>query len=264
MAGELDRLVRIVAQLRGPQGCPWDREQTHASILSCLVDESYEFIEAVEEHDREHMKEELGDLLLQIALHSQIATEENAFTIEEVAAGINEKLIRRHPHVFGDESVSSVDEVSHNWEEIKRREKSKRRRQSLTDGIPGALPALLRAEKVQKRVARVGFDWADMDPVLDKVEEEFAEFREALHNKDRDHAAEELGDILFALVNVARHCDISAETALRGTIDKFIRRFRFIEEHYRSTGKSMREATLAELDAVWEESKKTIGRRPAQ
>jgi tetrapyrrole methylase family protein/MazG family protein len=257
MADELARLVAIVARLRGPRGCPWDREQTHRSILSCLIDECYELAEAIEHRDLAHMREELGDLLLQIALHSQMAAEASAFTLQDVAHDINEKLIRRHPHVFGDESARTAGEVARNWERIKKREKGKADRDSLLDGIPRSLPALLRAQTMQRKAAQVGFDWADIDPALDKVEEEFAEFREALHNKDFDHASEELGDIMFALVNVARHRGITAEDALRGTIDKFARRFRFIEERYRRTGESMEHASLEELDAVWEESKKS-------
>lgn len=255
MGKELDRFIEVVAKLRGPGGCPWDREQTNASILSCLLDESYEFFEAVERGNRDQMKEELGDLLLQVVLHSQIATDEGAFTVEDVAREITEKLIRRHPHVFGDTVVSSSTEVLKNWETIKKSEKGKEHRKSLVDDVPAALPALFRAEKIQRRVARVGFDWTDMDPVLDKVEEEFNEFREALANNDQENATEELGDILFALVNVGRHKGICAEDALRLTIRKFEDRFRYIEQQFAKAGKDMSKATLAEMDVFWEESK---------
>jgi tetrapyrrole methylase family protein / MazG family protein len=254
MSKEIDKLIDIIERLRAPGGCPWDREQTHKSILSCLLDETYEFFEAVEEGNVEGMREELGDLLLQVVLHAQMGKEEGAFTIDDVAREISEKLIRRHPHVFGDVQVSSSKEVLKNWESIKREEKQHRK--YLVDGIPEALPALFRAEKMQRRVARVGFDWTDMEPVLEKVEEEFAEFRNAIALKDQGNAEEELGDILFALVNVGRHANICAEDALRAAVKKFGRRFRFIEDKYAALGKDMKSATLEEMDKYWEESKK--------
>ena len=255
MSEEIDKLIAIIARLRAPGGCPWDREQTHRSILSCLLDETYEFFEAVEEGNAEGMREELGDLLLQVVLHAQMAMEEGAFTIDDVAREISEKLIRRHPHVFGDASASSPKEVLKNWETIKRGEK--KHRKYIVDGIPDALPALFRAEKMQRRVARVGFDWTDIEPVLDKVEEEFVEFRKAIRNQDRENAREELGDILFALVNVGRHANICAEDALRATVKKFCRRFRFIEDRYAALGKDLKNASLEEMDKYWEESKET-------
>ncbi|MBD3321951.1 MAG: nucleoside triphosphate pyrophosphohydrolase [Chitinivibrionales bacterium] len=262
MSQEIDRFIEIIARLRGPGGCPWDREQTHKSILNCLLDETYEFFEAAERDNDEKMKEELGDLLLQVVLHAQIASEREAFTIDDVARGINEKIIRRHPHVFGNTKVSSTGEVLNNWEEIKRKEKGMEDRKYIVDGVPEALPALFRAEKVQRRVARVGFDWADLKPVLDKVEEEFGEFRESLEKGDQDNAMEELGDILFALVNVARHNKICAEDALRMTVKKFIKRFRYIEDKYTGLGKDIRQAPLEEMDCFWEESKKAVKSTP--
>jgi MazG family protein len=257
MSKEIDAFIETVARLRAPDGCPWDREQTHTSILSCLLDEAYEFFEAVENNDIAGMREELGDLLLQVVLHAQMAKEAGTFTLDDVAREINEKLVRRHPHVFGDIQVSSTNEVLKNWENIKKGEK--KHRKYLTDDIPDALPALFRAEKMQRRVARVGFDWKDMNPVLDKVEEEFAEFRQAVHDNNQQDAEEELGDILFALVNVARHKNICAEDALRLTTKKFARRFRYIEDKYAELGKDIHAATLEEMDAYWEESKKVVG-----
>jgi tetrapyrrole methylase family protein / MazG family protein len=257
MSKEIDELIKIIARLRAPDGCPWDREQTHKSILSCLLDETYEFFEAAENGDVSGMREELGDLLLQVVLHSQMATEAGEYNIDDVAREINEKLIRRHPHVFGDVKVASTGEVLKNWEAIKKIEKQERK--YLVDGIPDALPALFRAEKIQSRVARVGFDWTDMRPVLDKVEEEFAEFRRALENNDQENAMEELGDILFSLVNVGRHKNICAEDALRSTVKKFARRFRYIEDAYNQSGKDIHKATLEEMDKYWEESKKIVG-----
>jgi tetrapyrrole methylase family protein/MazG family protein len=258
MADQMERLIEIVARLRAPDGCPWDREQTHASLLSCLLDESYEFFEAVDENNPDMMKEELGDVLLQVILHAQIAGENKHFNIEDVARGIADKIVHRHPHVFGTVNVNTTEEVLANWEKIKRQEK-KDSRKYVTDGVPVNLPALFRAEKIQFRAARVGFDWKDIKPVMDKVEEEFGEFREAVEKGDFDNAEEELGDILFALVNVARHKKISAEDALRRTINKFVKRFSYIEDHYSKTGKKLEEATLDEMDVIWEESKKVVG-----
>lgn len=255
MGTELERLIDIVAKLRAPGGCPWDREQTHKSILSCLLDETYEFFEAVDENDPHKMCEELGDLLLQVVLHAQMASEAKTFTLEDVAKDISDKLIRRHPHVFGDTQVSSSREVLHNWEAIKKNEKGKEHRKYYVDDIPDALPALFRAEKMQRRVAKVGFDWKDIGPVLDKVEEEFHEFREAIEKGDEVNAGEELGDIIFSLVNVARHHNISAEEATRSTTYKFANRFRYIEDRFRELGKDITKATLEELDVYWEESK---------
>ncbi len=259
MSSELDRLIDIVAKLRGPDGCPWDREQTHKSILSCLLDESYEFFEAVDENKPHKMCEELGDLLLQVILHAQIAKDNKTFTIEDVARDISDKLIRRHPHVFGTTEVSSSREVLYNWEAIKKSEKGNEHRKYLVDDIPDALPALFRAEKMQRRVAKVGFDWKDIRPVLDKVEEEFREFREAILEGNDAHAAEELGDIIFALVNVARHHNISAEEATRSTTYKFARRFRYIEDKFKELGKDIAKASLEEMDVYWEESKGVVG-----
>ena len=259
MGTELKRLIEIVAKLRAPDGCPWDREQSHKSILSCLLDETYEFFEAVDENDPHKMCEELGDLLLQVVLHSQIADEAKEFTLEDVAKEISDKLIRRHPHVFGTTEVTSSREVLHNWEAIKKNEKGKEHRKYLVDDIPEALPALFRAEKMQRRVAKVGFDWKDISPVLDKVEEEFNEFREAILEGDNAHAGEELGDIIFALVNVARHHNISAEEAVRSTTYKFARRFRYIEDKFKELGKDISSASLEEMDRYWEESKPIVG-----
>lgn len=259
MDKEVDRLIEIVSRLRSPGGCPWDREQTHKSIMSCLLDEAYEFFDGVENNDTGIMREELGDILLQVVFHSEMAKEAGHFDIEDVAHDICEKLINRHPHVFGDVKVESSKEVLSNWEHIKKGEKGKESRKYIIDGIPDKLPALFRAEKMQRRVARVGFDWQDISPVLDKVEEEFSEFREALETNDIDHASDELGDILFALVNVARHNNICAEDALRMTVKKFAGRFRYIEDQFNKKNKKLSEASLEELDECWEESKKKVG-----
>ena len=251
----MDKLISVVRRLREPDGCPWDREQTHKSILNDFLEEVYEFFEAVENDDDYNMKEELGDLLLQVVFHSQIATEENRFTIDDVAKDISEKLIRRHPHVFADTHVKDSKEVLSNWEKIKEQEKGKEDRKSILDGIPNHLPALYKAQKVQKKVARFGFDWKDIDPALDKVEEEFKEFRVALESGNISDMEDELGDILFSLVNVSRHKGISAEDALRRTINKFTNRFNYIENAFDNNSDKIRSASLEELDTLWEKSK---------
>jgi tetrapyrrole methylase family protein/MazG family protein len=251
---EFDELIEIFRKLRGPEGCPWDKAQNHESILQCAVDEVYEFLEAVEEKDDDHMCEELGDMLLQVVFHGQMAEERNAFTLRDVIRGINAKLHRRHPHVFGSLSADTPQQVNLNWEKIKEGEKPERK--SILDGIPKALPALFYAEKIQRRAARVGFDWKEIGPVLEKVEEEFAEFKTAAQKEDKEEATEELGDILFSLVNVARHYDISAEEALRRTISKFTRRFRYVEQRVRESKQPWDRFPLSELDIFWEEAKK--------
>ncbi len=263
MGHEFDRFVEIIRRLRAPDGCPWDRKQTHRSILGCLLEETYEFIEAAREGNDAGMREELGDLLLQVVLHAQIARERGSFDMEAVAGEIARKIVRRHPHVFGDTAkLSSAEEVTRNWERIKSEEKGKAERCAV-DGIPKALPALFRAERTQRRVAKVGFDWNDTAPVFDKVEEEFREWREALEQGANEAAEEELGDILFALVNVARHHDISAEEALQKTVNKFSRRFRYVTRRAREAGREPDSMSLEEMDVLWEESKRGEKRVPS-
>jgi len=258
MSKEFDRLTDIMAKLRAPDGCPWDREQTHRSIVDCLLDETYEFFEALDDNDDAMIREELGDILLQVVFHSQIAAEENRFTMEDVAKELADKLVYRHPHVFGDATVNSTKDVLVNWEALKKAKKAER--ESALDGIAPKLPALFRAEKLQKRAARVGFDWKDVTPVLDKVEEEFKEFREALTSHESpERVASELGDILFALTNVARHYGICAEDALRMSCNKFDKRFRHVEKTIEGQGKAMSDSTLEEMDVIWEESKTIVG-----
>ncbi len=256
MGKNIDRLTEIVKQLRAPDGCPWDREQTHRTILTDMLDEVYEFFESVDALDDYGMREELGDILLQIVFHSTIAEEESRFNLEDVAGDIADKLIRRHPHVFGEDKVSGTKEVLENWEAIKKAEKGKEDREYITDGVPKQLPSLYRAEKIQKKVSRFGFDWGDVAPALDKVEEEFREFREAVESGDSEHAFEEFGDILFSLVNVSRYQKISAEDALRQSVNKFIKRFNFIEDALDRDHERIKSATLEELDKLWDKSKK--------
>lgn len=253
-----EELVAIVRRLRGDNGCPWDREQDHRSIRPYLVEETYEVIEAIDEGDFAKIKEELGDLLLQIILHAQMADEEKRFNIDDVINHIVDKIIRRHPHVFQSTKVKDSKEVLKNWEQIKMSEG----RSSVLDGVPRDLPALLKAARIQEKAARVGFDWDKIDGVFAKVEEEWSEFREAYKEKDKAKIEEELGDMFFALVNLSRFLDTNPEDALRGTIDKFVRRFQYIERTLASQGLKPQEVTLEEMDKIWEEAKgKTEGRK---
>jgi len=257
------RLHEIVAILRSPEGCPWDREQTHESIRKNLIEETYEVLETIDEDDPEHMQEELGDLLLQVMLHSQMEEEIGTFSVFDVIQGLNDKLIFRHPHVFGKNKAEDAEAALQNWEQMKAEEKRRKGIQpeeaSVLDGIPKDLPALMKAYKLQKKASKVGFDWERIGDVFLKIEEELAELREAV---EKGHAAEEqieeLGDLLFAAANAARFLDADPEEALSRTNRKFVRRFRFIEEQLRAQGRSVRESTLEEMDAIWQQAKNQV------
>jgi tetrapyrrole methylase family protein / MazG family protein len=251
-----ETLRRVIATLRGPNGCPWDRKQTHESLKRYLLEETYELFEAIDENDDEHMIEELGDVLLQVMLHAQIGEDEGMFSIDDVIRGITEKMIRRHPHVFGDIIVENAEQVVENWQRIKEKEK-KDRSNSLLDDVPKSLPNILKAYEFQKKAAKVGFDWDDVKPMWEKVEEEIAEFkREASAEQNtRSRLISEFGDILFALINIARYYDINPEEALHSTNKKFYQRFSYIEEQARKRGVALTSLSLAELDRFWEEAK---------
>ncbi|HNT52393.1 MAG TPA: nucleoside triphosphate pyrophosphohydrolase [Candidatus Syntrophosphaera sp.] len=252
---EFQRLVDIIAQLRDPvAGCPWDIKQTPESLIPNFIEELYEAVEAIEERDSPALLEELGDLLLHIVFQARIAEEGGCFGITEVLNHITEKLIRRHPHVFADANLTDADAVKLNWERLKKKEKAER--VSVLEGIPRALPALIYAQRTQEKAASVGFDWPDLEPILDKLDEEEAELHAALATGDNTLIADELGDMLFTLVNLSRKLHIDAESALKATARKFHHRFHFIEEHYRQNGADIHEASLAELDAVWDLAKK--------
>lgn len=255
MSAKFEELKRVMGRLRGPQGCPWDREQTHHSLRPYLIEETYEVLEAIDGADDRKLAEELGDLLLQIVFHSQIAQDEGRFSIEDVIAGIIEKLKRRHPHVFGDKKVKNSRDVLIGWEKIKHQETKKKKGSSILDGVPRELPALLKAHRVQEKVSRVGFDWEHIDQVFSKVEEELAEFRSAYRKHQKEQVEEELGDILFALVNLARYLETSPEDALRRTIDKFITRFKYVESTLHRRGLDLREVGLQAMDKLWDEAK---------
>ena len=245
---------QIIARLRAPDGCPWDREQTHLSLRPYLLQESYEVLEALDEENSQHLVEELGDLLLQIVLHAQIATEEQDFNMTDVVATISEKIIRRHPHVFTELKVDSVDGVLHNWEQIKAEERKAKgeERKSMLDGIPTALPALTQADQIQQRAQRVGFDWKTIEPVFAKINEELQELKEAETPEEKQSEA---GDVLFAVVNLLRWLEIDPEMALRGTNSRFRQRFRYIEAMAAKHGKHVEDFSFEELDAFWEEAK---------
>lgn len=252
------KLLSIIAALRGKNGCPWDKKQTHKSLKPYVIEEAYEVVTAIDKGDMDLLKEELGDLLLQVVLHAQLASEKKRFTMQDVIEVLSEKMVRRHPHVFAKDQVRGVKDVLRNWEHIKRQEKNNVQK-SFFDGVPRALPALYRAEKVQKKAARVGFDWEHAEGAWKKVREEIREFQEVSRAKKLNKArlAEELGDILFSLVNVARKMHIDAEDALRMTTDKFTRRFEHIDRAVTARKKKLSDCSLKELDALWEESKRT-------
>ena len=251
-----ETLVEVIATLRGENGCPWDREQTHTSLKSTLIEETYETVEAIDSGDPSKLKEELGDLLLNVMLQAQIAAENQDFTVYDVIDTLTEKLIRRHPHVFGNVEVENADDVVNNWEAIKSQEAGYEDRKSVVDGIPDALPALLRGQKIQKRVARVGFDWDNISDVIEKVDEELTEVKDSMKENDLNAAEDEIGDLLFSVVNLCRFVDLQAEETLRKANRKFVNRFKRLESVFEKQGKSLTDQTLAELDAVWERIKK--------
>ena len=253
-------LVGIMARLRAPNGCPWDREQNHGSLRKYFIEETYEVIEAIDSGDPDLLCEELGDALLQVVFHAQLASEEATFTIDDVTERIVQKLIRRHPHVFGTVEVSGSAEVLRNWEQIKRAEKGiaeEAADSSVLDGVPRGLPALMQAMEISKRAVKIGFEWPDLAGVLAKVEEEIAELKAALSAPTPDHAeiGGELGDLLFTLVQIARWQKIEPEEALRGMLARFTHRFRYMERRAREQGRPLSEMPLQEMDALWEEAK---------
>ena len=254
-----ESFAEIVAHLRAPDGCPWDKEQTHQTLRTHLLEEAYETLTAMDENDPESMREEFGDLLLQIVLNSQIASEANEFTVTQVIKNINDKLIRRHPHVFGDVKLDGVDGVLQNWEKLKEQERKDKgdakKEKGLLDGVASALPALTQAQEYQDRAARVGFDWPEVEGVLDKVREEIEEIKQA---QNIDEVTDELGDLFFVLVNLARWRKVDAESALRGTNLKFKKRFGYVEQGAKKQGRNLSDMTLEEMDALWNEAKKVL------
>jgi tetrapyrrole methylase family protein/MazG family protein len=267
---KFDELIRIVRRLRAPNGCPWDRVQTHATLKPYMVEEVYEALEAIDSKDYKKLAEELGDMLLHIVMQAEMGREEGKFTIDDVISSISAKMIRRHPHVFSNKKVRSVEEVWKRWEEIKGKEVSVKGEEykGLLESIPNALPALYRADKVQRRASRVGFDWNNIAGAWDKVDEEEKEILKLMGRskyqtskpkvkpKTANKIKEEIGDLLFAIVNVSRKLDIDAEEALQNATSKFMRRFKEIELHARKSGRHINKMTLPEMDAVWNDIKK--------
>lgn len=252
---QFHNLRGIIAELRGPNGCPWDKEQTHHSLKKYLIEESYELIEAIMEEDIDHIIEELGDVLLQVMLHAQIGEDDGYFSIEDVMESISSKMIRRHPHVFGDTKAETAEDVVKNWQEIKKDEKGEKNRASLLDPIGKHLPNTIRAYDIQKEAAKVGFDWDQVEDAWAKVKEEIGEFQIEVKAGNDEKLIQEFGDILFAIINVARFYKINPEEALFATNQKFIRRFSFVEESVKKSGKNFEDFHLTELDDFWNEAK---------
>ena len=265
----IERLHDIMTRLRNPEtGCPWDRVQTLETLKPCVLEATYELLAAMDRpEERENHIEELGDVLLQVMFQCVMAEEKGSFSFDDVANAISDKLVRRHPHVFGDAVAKDPATVLKNWEQIKQQEHRKELRHSALDGVPGTLPALLKAQRTQEKAARVGFDWKDAQGPLDKIKEELRELEEAVGASGDTaldpHVKEELGDLIFAVTNLARHLKADAESALEGTTAKFARRFRAVEAGAKAQGKSLRDMTLAEMDALWDEAKASESPSPA-
>ena len=246
-------LVRIMEILRAPDGCMWDQAQDHHSIRQNFIEETYEACEAIDDNDTDHLKEELGDVLLQVVFHTQMEKEKGVFDLNDVADGVCKKLIFRHPHIFGDVKVGSTDEILSNWDDLKRKEKKQETDTSTLESVSKSLPSLIRAQKLQKKAAKVGFDWPDVSGALDKVEEELAEGRAAINgNGDTE---EEIGDLIFAVRNVSRFVKVDSERAAEKTCNKFVRRFADMEKQAAAEGKNLSDLTLSELDALWDKAK---------
>lgn len=252
---DINDLVDIVEILRSPEGCPWDREQDHKSIRRDFLEETYEVIEAINKDDRDGLLEELGDVLLQVVFHTQIEREKSSFELSDVADGICKKMIERHPHVFGNVNAETSEQVLENWDVIKKHTKKQKSQTDSMLSIPREFPALMRADKVQKKAAKVGFDWDSVDGAFEKVSEELQELKEAVLMGVVDNAREELGDLLFSVVNVSRFIKVDSEEALTGATDKFIDRFSKVEEMAKEQGLDMKETSLEELDKLWDKAK---------
>jgi len=251
----LEDLVDIMKILRSENGCPWDREQDHDSLRKYLIEETYEVLEAIEMKDSKKLVEELGDLLLQIVFHAQIASEEGTFDIYDVIKSVCEKMINRHTHVFGHDKADTPEEVLDNWEKLKKKEKGIKTHTDVLKDVPSNLPALMRSYKVQQKAAQVGFDWDNIEDVIKKVDEEIHELKDVYSSKNVERINDEMGDVFFALVNLSRFLNVQPELALTSTINKFIKRFEFIEKESLKAGKKLEEMTLREMDQLWEKAK---------
>lgn len=254
----IEDLLQIMSILRAPGGCPWDAEQTHESIKSNFIEETYEVIEAINKNDKELLQEELGDVLLQVVFHSEMEKEKGSFTFDDVADGICKKLIERHPHVFSTVKVDSVDEVLTNWDNIKRKSKAQKTQGSSMLKIPKELPALMRAQKIQSKAKKAGFDWDDMSGALDALESEIKELKQAIELKDENAIEDEMGDVLFSCVNVSRFIDVDSEEALTRSNEKFISRYLLVEKMAEERGINMKETPIDQLDKLWDEAKQNL------
>ncbi|MBZ0158774.1 nucleoside triphosphate pyrophosphohydrolase [Candidatus Methylomirabilis sp.] len=254
---QFEALVRIMERLRADDGCPWDREQTQQTLKPFLIEEAYEVIEAIDEGNPKQIMEELGDLLFQVVFHAQVAAERREFTIGQILAATKDKMIRRHPHVFGESTASTAGEVLEQWEELKRKERNAGAAAPISalDGVPRELPGLLRVQRLQDKASSVGFDWPDISGVMAKVEEELDELKEAIERGAPEEVEQELGDALCSLVNLARFLNLSAEEALRKSITRFSARFRYMEAALREDGRCLNEVNMEEMDRLWEEAK---------
>lgn len=249
-------LLDIMARLRSPGGCPWDREQDHKSLKRYLIEETYEVLEAIDEENPAKLCDELGDVLLQVVFHAQIAKENGRFDMSDVVHGVSSKMINRHPHVFGEAEAETPDDVMEIWEKVKKKEKGQETQTKVLKSVPGNLPSLMRSYKVQEKAAQVGFDWDKPEDAFQKVEEEVQELKKACESGNQAEIEEELGDLLFAVVNVSRFYKVQPELALAATINKFIKRFEYVETRSAQQGKSLENMTLAEMDALWDECKR--------
>lgn len=264
MKTEFEKLVDVMATLRAPGGCPWDAEQTYESLGQYLLEECFEAFDAIQEatetNDTTHLREELGDVLLQVVFHSTIAKERGDFTVDDVARGVTEKLILRHPHVFGEKDLKTADDVLNNWDELKKIERAasgkiEKTKDSILDEVPVAFPALIEANKLTKKAAKAKFDWENAEQIFDKIAEETDELKAAISQNKTENVEEEIGDLLFAVVNLARRLNVEPENALKKTNRKFRQRFKFIEENLKARGKDLAESNLEEMDALWNEAK---------
>lgn len=253
---DIEKLISLMERLRAPSGCPWDKEQTLESLVPFIIEEAYEVISAIDSGESQNLKEELGDLLFQVVFATQITKEADKFDLADVVDNTHVKMVRRHPHVFGDKKAETSEEVLKHWAEIKKEEKKHEKKEGYLGGVPEVLPALLRAHKITQKAAKVGFDWKSVDEVINKLDEELGEFKEAVKKKDAANMEEELGDILFTIVNVSRFLEVNPEDALRKTIGKFINRFHFIEKSLEEDGKDLSSTSVDEMERLWEESKR--------
>jgi len=251
----LSKLIKITDTLMGEDGCPWDKVQTRESLKPYLVEETYEVLDALDANDPEKIKDELGDLLYQILFHSKISSLKGEFNFRDVIDNLSEKMVRRHPHVFKEGELNTPDQVVKQWEEIKRNEKNQANQKSILDNIPKNLPSLLRAQKLQKKAAKEGFDWDQISDVFDKLDEEIGEFKEAVLKKKSADIQNEIGDIIFVITNIAKCYKIDAEEALRSTNNKFIKRFQYIEQKIKAKGKTLKDSPLEEMERYWQEAK---------